>query len=252
MQIGAQLFTVREFTQTPEGIADTFKKIADIGYKTVQVSAIGAIEPEKLDDIAKSNDLSIIVTHTNPDRILSDTQNVIKEHKLFHCSHVGIGSMPQKYKTPGIEGYRQFIADYNEAAKALNAEGLKLHYHNHGFEFEHLDGFVPYDVMLAETDPELWGFILDTFWIQFAGRTPAVQIEAMAGRIDVCHFKDMQIVGNDQLMAPVLEGNLDFKAIFAACKKTNVKHAMVEQDNCNGENPFDMLKLSFDNLMKAL
>lgn len=252
MQIGAQLYTVREFTQTPEDIAQTLKKIADIGYKTIQVSAFGPIEPERLDEIAKTNGLSIIVTHTNPDRILNDTKNVINEHKIFNCPHIGIGGMPDRYRTEGISGYRQFIKEYNEAAKALNAEGLKLHYHNHGFEFEHHDGLVPYDVLIAETDPSLWGFILDTYWIQFAGRTPAKQIEAMAGRIDVCHFKDMQISGYSQLMAPVLEGNLDFEAIFAACKKADIKYAMVEQDNCNGENPFDMLKLSFDNLKKAL
>ena len=38
MKIGAQLFTVRDFTKTLDDFAETLKKIADIGYTTVQVS----------------------------------------------------------------------------------------------------------------------------------------------------------------------------------------------------------------------
>ena len=38
MIIGAQMFTVHEQCQTLEGISESLKKIADIGYKSVQVS----------------------------------------------------------------------------------------------------------------------------------------------------------------------------------------------------------------------
>ena len=37
MQIGAQLYTVRESCQTLESFAQTLERIAEIGYKTVQV-----------------------------------------------------------------------------------------------------------------------------------------------------------------------------------------------------------------------
>lgn len=38
MELGAQLYTVREYGQNEKDIRRTMKKIADIGYKTVQVS----------------------------------------------------------------------------------------------------------------------------------------------------------------------------------------------------------------------
>lgn len=249
MQIGAQLYTIREYTQTPEDIAKSLKKIADIGYKTIQVSAFGEIAPERLNEIAQANGLEIIVTHTNPDRILNDTENVIKEHKTFNCKHIGIGSMPGKYREEhGVAGFRSFIKEHNEVAKKISAAGLKLHYHNHGFEFERFGNEVPYDVMIAETDPMLWGFIVDTYWVQYSGRNPAKQFLDMKGRIDVCHFKDMQIIGNTQKMAAVMQGNLDFPAIIDVCNQTGIKYAMVEQDDCNGEDPFECLKTSYNNL----
>ena len=39
MKIGAQLYTVRDFCKTLDGFSETLKKVADIGYTTVQVPA---------------------------------------------------------------------------------------------------------------------------------------------------------------------------------------------------------------------
>ena len=39
MEIGAQFYTVRSMAQTAEGMAETFSKVADIGYRTAQLSA---------------------------------------------------------------------------------------------------------------------------------------------------------------------------------------------------------------------
>lgn len=75
-------------------------------------------------------------------------------------------------------------------------------------------------MMAVKTDPELWGFILDVFWTQYSGRCPARQIEMLKGRIDVCHFKDISMYGKEQRTAPVMEGNLCWDEIFAACEKT--------------------------------
>ena len=46
MQIGAQLYTVREHTRNLDDFSETLKKIADIGYKTVQVSGTCRIRAE--------------------------------------------------------------------------------------------------------------------------------------------------------------------------------------------------------------
>ena len=53
MKIGAQMFTTRATCQTLEGFADTLKRIADIGYTTVQVSGTCPYEGEWLRDQLK-------------------------------------------------------------------------------------------------------------------------------------------------------------------------------------------------------
>ncbi|MBQ7306459.1 MAG: sugar phosphate isomerase/epimerase, partial [Clostridia bacterium] len=49
----------------------------------------------------------------------------------------------------------------------------------------------------------------------------------------------------DRKMMPIGEGNLNWDAIFAAAADTHVQYALVEQDDCNGEDPFDCLQRSY-------
>lgn len=252
MIIGAQGYTIREFCKDEAGIRESLKKLHDIGFTTLQVSAFGQIAPERLREIADENGIQIIVTHTNPDLIREKTQAVIDAHKALGCKHVGIGSMPKRYlDMGGLAGVNAFLADYDRPARELHEAGLKLHYHNHYYEYQKEDGRLLIDWMAEKTDPALWGFILDVFWTQFGGRCPAKQIQLLAGRIDVLHFKDMCIVGEERRMAPVMEGNLAWDEIFAACESAGVAYAMIEQDDAYGRDPFGELKISHDNLAAA-
>ena len=250
MIIGAQSFTVRDYTKDESGISASLKKLHDIGYRAIQVSAFGPIAPERLRELADENELKIVVTHTNPERILNDTEAVIREHKILGCSHVGIGMMPERY-IGSLDGLNAFLSDIDRASRELHENGMKLQYHNHFFEYQKFDGALAIDIMAEKTSPELWGFILDLFWTQYSGRCPAKQIEMLAGRIDICHFKDLSMYGKEQRTAPVMEGNLCWDEIFAACEKAGIPWAMVEQDETYGEDPFSEMKKSYDNLCAA-
>ncbi len=248
MKIGAQGYTVRGYAQNENDLRETARKLREIGFKTLQVSAFGPIDPKAIREICDGNGLEIIVTHTNPDRILGDTENVIREHEILGCRNVGIGMMPEKYRG-SLEGVRTFLAEYDEAAKKLQAAGMKLHYHNHAFEYEKIGGKCLVDHMREETDPERWGFILDVYWTQFGGRDPAEEILNFAGRIDVLHLKDAKMAGFDRRFAAVGDGNINFEAILQAAADTGVPCAMIEQDDCYGKSPFDELALSAKNLL---
>ena len=93
--IAAQMYTVRDFTKTPEGIAESIKKVKDIGYTAMQVSGLGPIDPSELKKIADDNGVEICATHTGFDRMRDDTQAVIDEHLLWNCKYPAIGSLPK-------------------------------------------------------------------------------------------------------------------------------------------------------------
>ena len=51
MIIGAQGFTIRDYAQNEADFRETAKKLHDIGYKTLQVSAFGDIDPHIIREI---------------------------------------------------------------------------------------------------------------------------------------------------------------------------------------------------------
>lgn len=248
MIIGAQLYTVRNYIQTEKDIERTMKKIAEIGYTTVQISAIGKISPERLREICDQNGLKIVLTHTNPDRILNETEEVIKEHDILGCDHIGIGAMPEKYRT--AEWIAMFGEDYKLPAQKIAAAGKRLMYHNHNFEFAKVNGKLLIEWLLEMFTPEELGFTLDTFWVQAAGCDVCQWIEKLSGRLPVIHLKDMTVQGFERKMAPVGEGNLNWPAIYKAFENAGTQYMMVEQDSCDGS-PFDCLQTSYENLKKA-
>lgn len=247
MILGAQLYTLRNEMKTVEGIEQGMHRVAAMGYHTVQVSGIGAIEPERLRAICDKEGLSIVITHTPQDRLLHDIDKVIAEHKILGCNLIGIGSMPSQYLY-SLDGCEQFIKDYNPIARKVAANGMRFMYHNHNQEFEKFDGRTIFDRLVEGLDPSV-GFTVDTYWVQDAGCDPATLIERLPGRVPAVHFKDMAYVDRKVVMAPVGEGNLDWKRITAACEKSGTKWALVEQDTCR-EDPFICLEKSLHNLQK--
>ena len=153
--------------------------------------------------------ITICATHISFDRIKEDTQDVIRQHKLWNCKYVGVGAMPSPYST-SKEGYVSFAREASEYARILHDNGLQFIYHNHSFEYQKFDGITGMEILLQESDPEVFGFELDTYWVQHGGADPIEWIYKVSGRMDVVHFKDMAVQVRDgrvQIMTEVGEGN---------------------------------------------
>ncbi len=248
MKLGAQLYTLRTYIQNDKDFCYTAKKVAEMGYTTIQISAIGKdIPAQRIKEICDSLSLEIVLTHSDVNRILYDTDNLIKEHEIMGCKHIGLGAMPDKYRTP--HWITHFAEDFKEPAKKIAAAGKLFMYHNHHFEFEKFNGKYAIDYLLEAFTPEEMGITLDTYWVQAAGGDVCHWIKVLKERLSCVHLKDMAVVNGVPVMAPVLEGNINFPAVLKKLEETNCEYLLVEQDTCLGS-PFDCLKLSYDNLSK--
>jgi sugar phosphate isomerase/epimerase len=245
--LAAQLYTLREFTQTAGGFADSIARVAAMGYTAVQVSAIGPIPHEEVKQIVDGHGLTICNTHIPANRLVNELDGVIAQHKLWECRHVAIGSMPQEYREAGEDGFKRFAAEADAIGAQLKAAGLTFSYHNHSFEFVRCGDRTGLDIIYAESSPEHLQAEIDTYWVQHGGGDPADWIRRMAGRMPVVHLKDMVILEGQQVMAEVGEGNGNWPAIIAACKEAGVEWYAVEQDHCQRD-PFESLTISYNNL----
>lgn len=244
--IAAQLYTLRDFCKNEVDLKRSLLKVKEIGYQAVQVSGVGPIAPEKIKEIADEAGLSICATHVSFDAIKNDFEQTVRTHKLWNCSYVGLGGLPEQYRT-SAEGYSAFAKEMSEIGKRLQDQGLQFIYHNHQFEFEKFDGRTGMDILREESDQSAFGFELDTYWVQVGGVNPVDMIHRVKGRMAVVHLKDLAIIGREQIFAEVGEGNMNFDAIIQACRETGVEWYVVEQDVCRRD-PFESLAISFNNL----
>ena len=240
MKIGAQMFTTRATCQTLEGFADTLKRIADIGYTTVQVSGTCPYEGEWLRDQLKLNGLKCVLTHIPVPRLTGELDKVIEDHNTFDCKYVGLGFWA--FDEARNMTWDQWMETFPPIAHKLKEGGKYFMYHNHDREFIKVDG-TTYLEKLAEAVPaDEMGFTLDTFWIQAGGGDPGQWIENFSGRVPCIHLKDYAF-GRE--MAVVGEGNINFDRVFEKAEAAGTQYMLVEQDDCHGEDPIECLKRSY-------
>ncbi len=245
-QLAAQLYTVREFTKTEAGIAESLKKVRQLGYEAVQCSALGPISPAALKNLVDSEGITICATHTDYARMRDEPQAVIDEHQLWGCQHAAIGGIPGEYRS--AEGFATFAKEASEVAARLAEGGVTFSYHNHSFELERFNGRTGLEILYAESDANYFKSELDTYWIQHGGGDAADWIRRLKGRAQIIHFKDMAMRGSTQRFAEVGEGNLNWPAILDACLYAGVEWYIVEQDSCYERDPFESLGISLRNL----
>ncbi len=244
--LAAQMYTLREFTKTPEDIAATLKKVREIGYGAIQISAFGPVDPAELAKMLSDTGLTVASTHTGWGRFVDEIDKVIEEHQLWGCKHPAIGGMPKEHRS--AEGAVTFAALATDVGRKLAGAGMDFSYHNHNFELRKADGKTWLELLYDNADPAVVKAEIDTYWIQAGGGDPAEWIRRCAGRIPVLHLKDM-IMGEDgQRFAEIGEGNLNWPAILAAARDADVEWYCIEQDRCYDRDPFDSLKISLDNL----
>ena len=243
MKIGAQMFTTRATCQTLEGFADTLKRIADIGYTTVQVSGTCPYEGEWLRDQLKLNGLKCVLTHIPVPRLTGELDKVIEDHNTFDCKYVGLGFWA--FDEARNMTWDQWMETFPPIAHKLKEGGKYFMYHNHAREFQKIGQKTILRQMAEDFSPEVMGFTFDTYWAQVGGADPAAYLELLSGRIPVIHLKDC---GYGQKMEVIGEGNINFDRVFEKAEAGGTKYMLVEQDNCNGEDPFSCLKKSYDYL----
>ena len=245
MIIGTQCFTIRESCKTLEGLDESLKKVADIGYTAVQLSGVCPYEPEWMAEKLKAYGLVAPITHFSYDKIVNETEETIRFHDIIGAKYIGIGSMPGG---PSVPSLVKMVADLFPVLDKITESGHKFMYHNHHREFALMNGKNYLELICSAFPAEKCGITLDTYWAMAGGADPIQWLKKLKGRVDCVHFKDMVFNPQDKAvrMAPIGSGNMNYEGIIEACLESGVEYGFVEQDRCYDEDPFVCLKKSFE------
>ena len=120
MKLGAQFYSIRTQTTTPEDLLESMRKIKAIGYDVMQASGICKIEGERLKSFIDETNLPITCTHTAFSEIVENTDECIKFHKTINCPVIGLGAMAAEYRET-YEGLKKFKEMMSEPVKDIYA-----------------------------------------------------------------------------------------------------------------------------------
>ncbi|QMW02690.1 sugar phosphate isomerase/epimerase family protein [Spirosoma foliorum] len=243
--VGLQLYTVRN--EMEKDVEGTLKKVAAIGYTEIEIGGYYGKSPKEFKAFLSGMGLSAPSLLTMTSTMKTDWQKTVDQaaeagQSLIGCAYLA----PNERKT--IDDYKKLNELFNRSAEVCQKAGLQFIYHNHDFEFQPLDGQVPYDLLLKGTDPKLVKLELDIYWSTKAGQDPVALFKQNPGRFPIVHLKDMEKTA-ERSFAPVGTGSIDFQRILDARKIAGIKHYYVEQDICKVP-PLEAIAISFQNVKK--
>jgi len=248
-RIAAQLYTLRDFLKTPADIAASLKKVKKIGFDAVQISGMGPIPEPELLKILDGEGLTCCATHESGKMIVEEPAKVVDRLRALKCKYTAYPYPHTPLKSEA--DYIKLAKDLDKAGSVLAAAGQLLTYHNHAIEFERFGKRNGLQIIYEESNPKYLQGEIDTYWVQHGGCDPVDWCKKLSGRLPLLHLKEFGIVENQIKMLEIGSGNLDWKAIVSAAKKSGAEWFIIEQDVCRID-PFDSLKMSLEYLINEV
>src|SRR5262245_34124330 len=243
--IGLQLYTVRALLERDyEGM---LAWIAQLGYRTIEFAGLyPSSSPQQTLAMLKRHGLAAPSGHSAYEELERDLASTLRtanalEQKFVVCPSVDAGQLKS------LDNWKRLGERFNRIGEPMRRAGLLFAYHNHDFEFRPIEGQVPYDVLLAETDPALVKLEVDLYWMARAWREPLAYFESYPDTFPLRHLRD---IAPDGGITEVGRGTIDFRRILAHADRAGVIQCFVEHDD--PEDPLRSIEISLHSARRLL
>ena len=223
MILAAQLWIFSQAADWDAQAENSLRQLAEAGYESVE-GLYG--KPPMSPDILQAAGIAYGAAHLTPQNL--EPLEPLRDFLLaMGAGHV-CSSGPLQWSERTADDYRKTAAFLNETGRALRSQGIRLHYHNHEFEFERVDGDrTAMALLLAELDPNFVTLCFDAGWAERAGQNAADFLREYAARIGVLHLRDF----HGPQSVPLGRGEMDLAAQIALLPRLpNLQYLAVEQD----------------------
>lgn len=236
--IGVQLYTLRSILS--DDFSGTLERVAGVGYENLEFAGYYDHRPAEIRRILDDLGLKARSGHFGLNDFREDADAVFEGAATLGMDYAVVPSLPSEMRAD-LDAYKTVAETFNQLGETAKAAGLQFGYHNHSFEFEEMDGRLPYDVLLDETDADLVAMELDLAWIVHAGYDPLAYFERYPGRFHLWHVKDLT---DEDELANVGSGRIDFPAIFDRAELSGLRYGIVENDR-PGDDPIGAIAASY-------
>ncbi|MPR36891.1 sugar phosphate isomerase/epimerase family protein [Salmonirosea aquatica] len=223
---GVQLYSARDIIgKDPKGV---LKQIADLGYQEIEgyqgdQGVFWSMTPKDFKAYVDGLGMKMVSTHADTSKDL--------EKLAGECAEAGLSYVLQPYIGPqsSVDEWKKRAEEFNKRGEICNKAGIKFGYHNHDYSFKELDGQIPQEILLDNTDPSLVMYELDMCWIAAANKDIADHLRKYQGRYELCHVKDL-VREPKPHSTDLGKGIIDYPKVLGVAEDTGVKHFIVEQE----------------------
>ena len=242
-RIGVQLHTVKD--EMKKNVAKTLEQVSSIGYAEVEFAGYFGHAPREIKTLLDRNHLTAPSAHVSFTDIKNSLKEIFAAAKEIGHQYIILSSFyPETPKTTeDVHRHANFL---NHTGKLCNEEGLQFGFHNHATEFQPIEGKLPFDILLNETDPKFVVAQIDTFWVVHAHHDTVVYLRKFPGRFPLLHLKDIDNPP-ERNSTEIGTGTIDWKFLLAEAVTSGTKHFFVEQEHFT-QSTMQSVRVSFDYL----
>jgi sugar phosphate isomerase/epimerase len=222
--VGLQLYTVRRLMQ--RDFEGTLRQVAEVGYREVEFAGYFGKSPQQVRDALAAAGLAAPSAHVPVEALAREWGATLEAARTIGHRYLVVAWLPEHMRRT-LDEWRRAASLFSQAGLQSMAAGVSFAYHNHDFEFAPLEGRVPYDVLIEESDPTYVKLELDLYWITRAGADPLAYFARFPGRFPMLHVKDMDA---QRRMVDVGAGTIDWRRILAQRAQAGSEHFFVEHD----------------------
>jgi sugar phosphate isomerase/epimerase len=240
--IGLQLYSVRD--EMKRDFDGSLQKVAAIGYTEVEFAGYFDRSPRDVKASLDRVGLRAPSAHIPFDQFEKNLPAILDAahtigHEYVVCPFVDAN------RRGTVDESKRVAEFFNKTGADTKKAGIQFAYHNHAFDFEPLGATMFYDVLLAETDPQLVKFEMDLYWVVKGNQRPLDYFARYPGRFPMVHVKDMDHTPA-RGQSDVGRGIIDFKQIFQHSDQAGIRHYFVEQEDL--ADPWPSMRIDFEYL----
>jgi sugar phosphate isomerase/epimerase len=251
--LGIQLYMIKEDME--KDTPGTLKQLGDMGY--TQIESYGGnkgmfwgMSNKEFQKLANSYGLTLISSHYNDDAAEFEQQ-------VEKAAEIGMKYLICPWKGPqkSIDNFKGFADEFNKNGEICKKHGIGFGYHPHDYPYKKIDGQLPIDVLLANTDRNLVDFQMDFYYTVTEGQDPEEYIKKYSHRFKLCHMRDvlkerLPKGSQEESACDLGQGIIDYPHLLSTGLDNGMKYFFVEQSRFYQESPLQSAKVNIDYLKR--
>lgn len=242
LPLAIQLYSVRE--QMAKDLDMTLAAVAAAGFVDVEAAALPKKTAKEVRASLDRAGLRCVSAHHGYADLAPKFDEIMAYDAELGVKYV-ICASPGHRTTPApgadskfsLDDWRYNAERFNEFGDRAAKAGIQFGYHNHIHEFDVVDGVLPYEELLKQTDPKKVAFEMDCGWVRVAGHNPVELMQRHPHRFPMLHVKDFHLKNvepepnREPKVTELGRGDIDYKPVIAQAKKNQtIRYAFVEQE----------------------